>query len=59
MAKDVEKAVAESNRANTSGAKNGGSHSLSVGFKKHFTAREQVEIKTKRREMRARLTAAG
>ena len=59
MAKDVEKAVAQSNQANASGKKNGGSRSLSVGFKKNFTAREQVEIKTKRREMRARLTAAG
>lgn len=59
MAKDVGKAVAKSNQASASGAKNGGSSSLSVGFKKHFTAGEQVEIKTKRREMRARLTAAG
>lgn len=60
MAKDVGKAVAQSEKTNAApAAQNGGSRSLSVGFKKQFTAREQVEIKAKRREMRARLVAAG
>lgn len=60
MAKDVGKAVAQSNGAKASAAaKNDASRSLSVGFKKQFTIREQGEIKTKRREMRERLVAAG
>ena len=55
MAKDVGKAVAQANGAKASAAaKNGASGSLSVGFKKQFTVREQGEIKTKRRELRAR-----
>ena len=59
MAKDVGKAVARSKGTQNLNASNGGSKSLSVGFKKQFTPREQVEIKTKRREMRDRLVAAG
>lgn len=60
MAKDVGKAVAQSNGAKAAAAaKSDASRSLSVGFKKQFTIREQGEIKTKRREMRERLVAAG
>jgi hypothetical protein len=60
MAKDVGKAIAQSEKAKTvPAAQNSGSRSLSVGFKKQFTSQEQVEIKAKRREMRERLVAAG
>ena len=60
MAKDVGKAVARSSGAKASTtATHDPSRSLSVGFKKQFTAREQGEIKTKRREMRERLVATG
>lgn len=60
MAKDVKKAVAQSESAKAAPPQNSGkSRSLSVGFKKHFSAGEQVEIKAKRREMRERLAATG
>ena len=59
MAKDVGKAVAQSNGVKASGEKRDASRSLSVGFKKQFTVHEQGEIKTKRRELRERLVAAG
>lgn len=60
MAKDVGKAITQSEKAKAApAAQNSGSRSLSVGFKKQFTPREQVEINAKRREMRARLVAAG
>lgn len=59
MAKDVGKAIAESSKTKASVVQNNGSRSLSVGFKKQFTQREQVEIKMKRRELRERLVAAG
>ena len=59
MAKDVRAALARSERAEAARAElDRESLSLSVGFKKHFTPREQVDITTKRREMRARLIAA-
>lgn len=60
MAKNVGKAVERSNSAKAmAGDYNTGSRSLSVGFKKSYSTGEQVEITTKRREMRKRLAAAG
>lgn len=59
MAKDVRKAVEKSGSANALTGQSGTSRSLSVGFKKSYSAGEQIEIKSKRREMRARLAATG
>ena len=60
MAKDVRKAIKQSDSTKASSGQNSGlSRSLSVGFKKSYSAGEQVDITTKRREMRKRLVAAG
>ena len=60
MAKNAEKVIVQAEKGDASAAaKRVASHSLSVGFKKHFTVGEQSEIKIKRRELRQRLVAAG
>jgi hypothetical protein len=57
MAKKVGKAVASSKKVN-GGTSNSG-QVVAPGYKKQFTVKEKTEIQTKRREMRARLFAAG
>lgn len=60
MAKDVGKAIQRSSETKRSNGINAAaSRSLSVGFKKDFSQHEQVEIRTKRRELRDRLVATG